>query len=265
VKGAFVMPEENEILRTALALAERGLHIFPCRPRDKRPATTNGLKDATVDLAVIARWWKSDPDLNVAIVTGKTSGVFVVDVDGIDAETELRKLEAEYGALPPTVEALTARGRHAYFSWPDRPVRNSASKIAPGIDTRGEGGFVLAPPSIHPTGRRYEWSVDSASAFAAAPDWLLDKIAEPVSARPAALPPSAWRELVLEGLAEGTRDVNLTRLAGYFLRRRLDAILVLVILRSLNATHCHPPLPDDDIVRIVESIAARDLKRQGAT
>jgi hypothetical protein len=253
------------MIRTALCLAERGLHVFPCKPRDKRPATANGLKDATTDTSVIEKWWRSEPELNVAIATGKLSGVFVVDIDGIDAEAELTKLEAQHGALPPTVEALTSRGRHTYFLWPDRLVRNSASKIAPGIDTRGEGGYVLAPPSVHPSGRRYEWSVDSANAFAAAPDWLLDKIADPTNGtRPAALPPSHWRALVLAGLEEGTRDVNLTRLAGYFLRRRLDAVFVLEILRSLNATHCRPPLPDDDILRIVESIAARDLKRREA-
>ena len=129
---------------------------------------------------------------------------------------------------------------------PDRPVRNSAGKIAPGIDVRATGGYVLAPPSIHPSGRRYCWSVDSSNTLAAAPDWLLDKIADPINgARPVALPPSSWRELVLTGLEEGTRDVSFTRLAGYFLRRRLDAVLVLEILRSLNTTHCRPPLPDD--------------------
>jgi hypothetical protein len=253
----------SEVLRTALALAERGLHVFPCKPRDKKPATANGLKDATTDLAVIERWWESEPELNLAITTGRLSGIFVVDIDGIEAEAELTKLEAQHGALPLTVEALTSRGRHTYFLWPDRLVRNSAGKVAEGIDVRGEGGYVLAPPSMHPSGRRYAWSVDSANAFAAAPAWLLDKISDPTNgARPAALPPSHWRELVLDGLEEGTRDVNLTRLAGYFLRRRLDAVLVLELLRSLNATHCHPPLPDDDVMRIVESIAARDLKRQ---
>jgi hypothetical protein len=119
---------------------------------------------------------------------------------------------------------------------------------------------------VHPSGKRYAWSVDSADAIAEAPAWLLDKIAEPTNgARPVALPPSHWRGLVLDGgLDEGARNNSLTRLAGYFLRRNVDAILVLEIIRSLNATHCRPPLPDGDIARIVESIAARDLKQRGA-
>ena len=151
------------MIRTAMALAQKGMAVFPCRPQDKRPATANGLKDATTDLDIIRQWWRQEPQFNLAIATGAISGIFVVDVDGLDAEVELRRLEAEHGGLPSTVEAITARGRHVYFRSPEIPVRNSASKIAPGIDVRGDGGYVLAPPSIHPSGRRYEWSVDCAS------------------------------------------------------------------------------------------------------
>ena len=151
------------MLRTAMALAHKGIAVFPCRPQDKRPATANGLKDATTDLDIIRQWWRQEPQFNLAIATGAVSGIFVVDVDGLDAEVELRRLEAEHGEFPSTVEAITARGRHVYFRSPEIPVRNSASKIAPGIDVRGDGGYVLAPPSIHPSGRRYEWSVDCAS------------------------------------------------------------------------------------------------------
>ena len=163
------------MIQTALALAARGFHIFPCRPRDKRPATANGLKDATTDPDIIQAWWQQQPDNNIAIATGAASGIFVVDVDGLDAEATLRRLEAEHGALPATVEVITARGRHVYFKWPQEPVRNSAGKIGAHIDIRGDGGYVLCPPSIHPSGRRYSWSVDSADHIAEAPGWLLAK------------------------------------------------------------------------------------------
>ena len=125
------------MIRSALALAARGFHIFPCRPRDKRPATANGLKDATTDPDIIQAWWQQQPDNNIAIATGPASGIFVVDVDGLDAEAALRRLEAEHGALPATVEVITARGRHIYFKWPQEPVRNSAGKIGPHIDVTG--------------------------------------------------------------------------------------------------------------------------------
>ena len=89
------------MIRAALAYARKGLQIFPCQPRAKRPATANGLKDATTDPDRIRAWWHHEPAFNVAVATGSVSGVFVVDVDGLDAEVELRKLEAEHGALQP--------------------------------------------------------------------------------------------------------------------------------------------------------------------
>jgi hypothetical protein len=253
------------MIGTALALAARGLHIFPCRPRDKRPATANGVKDATTDAATIKQWWREEPTFNIAIATGAGKRVFVIDIDDMSAETELHRLEAKHGALPGSVEVITARGRHVYFRWPDQLIRNSAGKIAPGIDVRGEGGYVLAPPSVHPSGKRYAWSVDSASTLANAPEWLLAMIVEPSSHNGVAIiPPSEWRKLA-QGVAEGARDCSTARLAGYLLRRRIDVVVVHELLQGWNATHCTPPLPESDIERIVDSIAARELKRRGVT
>jgi hypothetical protein len=250
------------VLRTALRLAQKGLAVFPCRPRDKRPATANGLKDATTDPAAIAAWWQQHPDFNVAIATGAASGIFVVDVDGIDAEAALRRLEGEHDALPPSVEVITARGRHIYFQMPDLDLRNSVSSVAPHVDVRATGGYVLAPPSIHPTGRRYAWSVDSASAFAAAPAWLLAKLAPPSATGTRPAPSSTWRELA-GGVAEGTRDCSAARLAGHLLRHRIDPFVALELLQGWNATRCDPPLPEADIERIVASIARKELQRRG--
>ena len=116
------------MLHTALRLAQKGLAVFPCRSRDKRPATANGLKDATTDPEAIASWWQQDPNFNIAIATGAASGVFVVDVDGIDAEATLRRLEVEHDALPPSIEVITARGRHVYFQMPDIDLRNRQAR-----------------------------------------------------------------------------------------------------------------------------------------
>ena len=167
---------------------------------------------------------------------GPASKAFVLDVDGLDAECELRKLEAEYGELPPSVEVVTARGRHVWFRYPDRPVKNTAGKIAPGIDTRGDGGYVLTPPSVHPSGRAYAWSVDSANTIAAAPAWLVEKIATPTNGQgtPLPTPPSAWRELVEHGVGEGTRDCTVARLAGHLLHRRIDPYVALELLQAWN-------------------------------
>ena len=121
----------STLLDTALSLASRGLHVFPCKPRDKRPAVFEGVKRATTDQNTITGWWGANPLFNIGLACGAQSRVFVVDVDGVDAEAELAKLEQQHDALPPTAESLTARGRHLYFAWPDRPVRNSAGRFHP--------------------------------------------------------------------------------------------------------------------------------------
>jgi len=252
------------MLRSALTLAGKGLHVLACLPRDKRPATANGVKAATTDSDTIRQWWQLLPEANIGVATGEPSGIFVIDVDGIDAESELRKLEAQHGALPPTVEVITARGRHIYFKMPAAPIRNSAGKLGLGLDIRATGGYVLAPPSIHPTGRRYEWSVDCASAIAQAPAWLVQIITAPTNGNgKSATPPSEWRDLI-KGVSEGARDCSLTKLAGYLLRRHVDPFITLELIRVFNATRCAPPLPDQDVERIVASVAGLELKRRQA-
>jgi hypothetical protein len=93
------------VIRHALALAKQGMAVFPCRCRDKIPATAHGLKDATTDPKQIMAWWTEQPDYNVAIATGAISKIFVVDVDGPDAERELQRLE-----LPQLLRRLLHEG-----------------------------------------------------------------------------------------------------------------------------------------------------------
>jgi Bifunctional DNA primase/polymerase, N-terminal/Primase C terminal 1 (PriCT-1) len=250
------------MLRTALKLAARGLHVFPCAPSAKTPACAHGCKDATTDSVVIQAWWRSCPEFNIGVATGPASAVFVIDIDGEDGEHALKQLEAAHTTLPATVEAITPRGRHVYFKWPQSPVCNTAGKLAKGVDSRGQNGYVLAPPSLHPSGRRYAWSVDSANAFAEAPQWLLDKITEPAKNGNGATPSSEWRELVTTGVEEGKRNEQLTKLTGHLLRRYVDAVVTLQLVQSWNVTHCRPPLPSGDVERIVNSIAGRELRKR---
>src|SRR5689334_4460072 len=137
-------------LGNAAVASTRGFAIFPCLPRGKAPATQHGCRDASKDLTQVAAWWRVNPTFNVAVATGLVSNVFVLDVDGLDAEASLRKLGEKYGALPATVESITPRGRHLFFKCENSAIRNSVSAIAPGLDIRGDGGYVVLPPSIHP-------------------------------------------------------------------------------------------------------------------
>jgi hypothetical protein len=137
--------------------------IFTAKPNGKTPLTEHGCKDATRDPAQIAAWQERWPTCNWAIATGTPSGnLLVVDVDGIweapgDAWTDLAN---SIGGLPRTVTVLSGSGHsmHWYFLVPDGvTLGNTAGKLAPGIDTRCEGGYVICPPSIHPAGERYVW------------------------------------------------------------------------------------------------------------
>jgi len=130
---------EQAMLRTALTLAKKGIHVFPCMVRSKAPACEHGFLDASTDATIIKDWWRHDPNFNIGIRTGTTSKLFAVDVDGLDAEAALAALEHENGDLPPTVEAITARGRHIYFQMPDTTIPCSSGKIAAGIDVKADG------------------------------------------------------------------------------------------------------------------------------
>ncbi|EDX78986.1 Bifunctional DNA primase/polymerase, N-terminal family [Brevundimonas sp. BAL3] len=192
----------------AHAYASAGIAVFPLMPRDKRPyGGTPGLHGATKDPALVLAWWEGrkalppKPDAtdrrpvfagsmaNIGIATGQISGFWVLDIDGPDGAAALAALEAQHGPLPVTAEQSTGKGRHILFAWPvageigDRTVRNSASKIGPGIDVRGDGGYIVAAPSIHPSGRPYEWAPGRGPVdvgFAPAPAWLLELAAPPI-------------------------------------------------------------------------------------
>lgn len=164
----------------ALAYAARGWRVFPCQPRGKRPLVKSWPDVATFDGAQIANWWEQWPDANVACVTGPASGFFVLDVDVPDGPASLAALEAEHSPLPATLEQATGSGgMHLLFRWPEgRSLRNSAGKLGPGLDVRADGGYVIAPPSIHPeTGCAYAWP-DPDAPIAEAPAWLLDLACE---------------------------------------------------------------------------------------
>jgi hypothetical protein len=250
------------LLDTALKLAARGLQVFPCRPSGKIPVTPNGCKDATTNAAQITAWWKQD-DFNIGVATGAASNIMVIDVDDEDAEAELAKLEGKFGALPATVEVITARGRHIYFRYPKHGVRNSAGKIAPGIDVRGEGGFVIVPPSRHPSGKRYERSVDSASTVAAPPEWLLDVITAPkpmvTTETGVTKPPAVWEDV---GADKGCRNDTMARFVGMLLAKGIDLITTFQIAQAVNQFSYRPPMSQGEVSGIVESIATAELRKR---
>ncbi len=162
------------LLRAALAYARRGIPVFPCEPGGKAPLTYSGFWDATTDARRIKAWWNRWPYANIAVPTGEHSGLLVLDVDPRDSGPEsLAALELINGSLPRTAKARTGGGGvHVFFRYPaGGEVRNSAGRLGPGLDVRGEGGYVVVPPSR--TQSAYEW-IDSSPPTEAT--WLLTRL-----------------------------------------------------------------------------------------
>lgn len=174
-------------LRLALDYAERGWPVFPCHSPSrsgcscgradcsspgKHPRTANGLTDASTDRTTVAEWWRRSPGANVGVVTGRPSGLVVIDIDprhgGIES---MRELVSTHGPLPDGPRVRTGSGGwHLFFADPGRPIRNSVNQVGPGIDVRADGGYVIAPPSMHVAGDRYAWTrVGQESDM---PEWL---------------------------------------------------------------------------------------------
>lgn len=169
----------------ALAYAEMGWRVFPCRPGEKLPLIREWTTKATTDADVIRAWWQRWPDANLAAATGEATGMFVLDIDGPEGEAALIDLERRHGPLPEMypMQWSGGGGWHCFLSWPEgRTIRNSASKIGRGLDIRGDGGAVMLAPSVHPSGRRYQWADDRSPRMIPpepAPAWLVDLLDPP--------------------------------------------------------------------------------------
>jgi hypothetical protein len=147
-------------------------------PKVSKAAGGRGFYDATVDQAQIEAWWRRWPRANIGIRTGEPSDLLVLDVD-VDkgGPASLLGIEEAYTPTPPTLTALTPTGgEHRYFLWPGGPITITAGKLGSGLDTRGEGGYVVAPPSVRADGS-YRW-VDESVPPAEPPGWLLGLLAK---------------------------------------------------------------------------------------
>lgn len=163
----------DDLLAAAMDYATRdGLPVFPCRPRGKAPAVARGFLSATTNPATIRRFW-TNPERNIGVPTGAGSGFWALDVDGAEGAAALRELEMKYGAIPETRTVVTARGMHLWFAYPG-PIPTTAGRLGPGIDVRGDGGYVIAPPSVHETGHRYAFLGDPWAPIEPAPAWLIN-------------------------------------------------------------------------------------------
>jgi putative DNA primase/helicase len=258
-----IVPESSLVCQ-ALDYASHGLKVFPlhtptpdggcschnpdCSSQGKHPRTPNGVKDATTDEHQIRAWWEKWPNANIGIATGLMPdqwNLLVVDIDPKHGAS-LEALEAHYGAMPKTAKVRTGSGGyHLFFKTAVPALGNSANKLAQGVDTRCNGGYVVAAPSLHKSGQRYEWMVS------------LDTVAEiPASIQKALMDRRPSRENTQgdEMIEEGGRNSYLFTQGCSLRARGLTDETIEAALLTENERRCTPPLSESEVHRIIQSV-----------
>ena len=268
---------EDSLLASALQYARDGWPVLPlhgikhgrctcgkvsCSAPGKHPRTNNGVKDATTEETTIRKWWTQWPHANIGIATGEGSGLLVLDVDPRHGGDEsLKQLEVNHGSIPHTIETITGgNGRHFCFRYPlGVKVANSVGKLGPGLDIRSTGGFIVAPPSRHVSGKPYAWKDGQAPgqiALAELPNWLLDRLQVPER--------NNSPLTITDGkIKEGQRNETLFHAACCLRGRGFEQKAIEVHLRLVNQLHCEPPLGEAEITTIAGSAAKYLTNAQG--
>ena len=248
---------DNPLLAAALGYAAEGMKVLPITPGGKSPTAEHGVRDATTDVATIRRWWESTPDANLAIRTGKESGIWVLDVDvknGAGGLESLKELQDEHGKLDAFSVQSPSGGLHFYFTHPGERVKNSVG-LRPGIDVSGDAGYVVAPPSSI-DGRVYSKREESPDDIRAAPRWLLDVVlGSQRSESPSREVTKAGAEVLkkcLIGVDEGERNSIMFECA-IMLRQFGEPIETAMRHVLAFAQVCRPPLPEGEARRAVSN------------
>lgn len=240
-----------------------------CGAKAKHPRTPSGSKDATRDPdALRTLFGVLYRNANVGIATGERAGIVVLDVDPRHGgDRALMELETRHGELPATPASTTGGGGlHFFFKHPGGVIKNSVSKIGAGLDIRGAGGYVVAPPSVHVSGQSYSWITGRSPSdlpLALPPSWLIQEMQGGDDQARAVVSRARARRLVKHGVCEGERNTAVAQLVGHLLRHRVDPFIALDLVLAWNAARNEPPLPEAEVIAVVESIAGREKHRRG--
>ncbi len=218
-----------------------------CTSIAKHPRTRNGLKDASAEAEQINSWWSSFPGSNVGLLTGRASGIVVLDIDlksgGLNS---LRKLQEDYDQFPQTSCVRTGGGGlHYYFKAPEFPLKNRTN-LLPGIDFRADGGYVVAPPSLHASGYLYEWETRCENSFM--PAWLLELVK----------PQHKTISKPESKVKEGQRNSTLTSIGGFLLSRGVSSDALPEILSTVNKSSLSPSLSAIEVEKVSKSLKRYD-------
>lgn len=256
--------------------------IFPLAPLSKRPSgkalpkddngkpTWKQYQEQRATLRDVDEWLRAEPDMNLAVATGPISDLALLDLDGPEAIANLKAA----GAQPPkTLLQKSPHGWHGFYRLGGRRIHNSAGLIAPKVDTRGIGGYVvIAPSRLSDAG--YTWHPQPLP-LADAPEWMeFPERLQPLQAQSAQLQPQirgrfqvgheAWvRDALANGVPEGQRNQMAARLAGYFHSKGLPDDLNEHLLLALFAPRCAPPLQPREVQEVVQSVARYPVRERG--
>lgn len=251
------MSEYPSMYDAAIEYAKKGFAVFPLKYRDKVPLTRNGCKDATTDAAQIKAWWQKYPNANIGLATGSVSqNVFVIDLDidedrGIDGYHSLEDWQREHGDFPETWTAITGRGGyHLYYRGNGR-IKNRAG-IIDGVDIRGNGGYVVAPPSIHKNGNRYEWEYSPDEFEIAKADNNVEYFLSHDNQK------QGTAFTMPNIVAAGQRNQMLFRFACMMQAKGASDQSVFAATMAENESSCSPPLTEQEVRIIVSSATKYD-------
>ena len=247
---------QNELMDAAIEYAKQGFAVFPLKPRNKTPIQGGGFKNATTDIPTIERWWNKTPNANIGIATGQMSGgIVVIDLDidddkGINGYDSLRDWQRMNGDLPDTADSITGRGGYHLFFRTSEKVK-CRTGILEGVDVRGDGGYVVAPPSIHYNGNQYMWECPPDETPIAKADKTVFMLLNEGSPKPDMNGQPLGS--IPDKLSEGTRNDTLFKIACSFQGRGISDGAVLAAVKAENQSRCVPPLEDEEVEKIVES------------
>lgn len=256
-EGVGRMSEYPSMYDAAIEYAKKGFAVFPLKYRDKVPLTRNGCKDATTDAAQIKAWWQKYPNANIGLATGAVSqNVFVIDLDidedrGIDGYHSLEDWQREHGDFPETWTAITGRGGYHLYYRGNGKIKNRAG-IIDGVDIRGNGGYVVAPPSIHKNGNRYEWEYSPDEFELAKADNNVMYFLNHDDHRQSA-------SFTMPNIVSaGQRNQMLFRFACMMQAKGASDQSVFAATMAENESSCSPPLTEQEVRIIVSSATKYD-------
>jgi len=274
-------PILSDLHIAALDYCKRGWYVIPlhtptgtgcscrlgrgCPAVGKHPRLKNGLADASNVRDQVSKWWTDWPNANVGLVTGSGSGLVVLDLDnkdGKDGTENFAMLSASMGGMPATLSASTGNGEHLFFRYPGQHIKNSVSKLAEGVDVRGDGGYVVAAPSLYANGQRYRWK-DQREELAELPTALLNELTNKENRKDMLNEePNVFTDAPT--VLQGERNDTLYKL-GCALRGQqgMEYGEILSILLEYNDAKCKPALKETEVIAIVASVCQHPAEKGG--